>query len=435
MNNFYLALTYFLVVILGLVASWASIKILIKNRFLSPLCVVGLMYSGTYMLGYGLLPFVDIYRYNSEVVIMLGVGLILSLLCYLLFIYFHSRFLKSSDSLLIDRHSKTHFEFITSILSGMTCIISVIYLSYNYENLYNLKDAYFSNFSNLYYYFRVNYIRGGNTTPQIVQWGIWWVVNSVGLYIYFELLVKLKFYKKFDFRLVPVGFCCFLAGLLTMQKAPVLLFVVGTFFVLFYPTRASSKWNFKKVFYIFILALLAVGLAAFLYYLTGQKENPFYAVWERLVFTPLQTSYAHYYVFPQHHDFLHYFGSRSMNLLFGFGQKASLLTSEVSAAKIVAYYYYETIFNANASIVADGYANNGFWGVIQASIIVFGLLFFIDYLISSKRSADSYLPIVAFSIANISLITNGGLLTILYTFIPASVYIIITRFNRKRFRI
>ncbi len=173
-------------------------------------------------------------------------------------------------------------------------------------------------------------------------------------------------------------------------------------------------------------------MGAILYELTIVEGNPFIAVWQRLIDVPIYTSYAHYYVFPESHGYLHYGGSRTMNWLFGFGLDAKFLVYQYSAAKIVAFYYFGSIFNANAAIVADGYANNGYLGVAQSTLISFGLFFLIDYLISKRKNYIGFIPITAFTIANIALMPNSGMVPILYAYVPVFGYIFLVRGNSAR---
>ena len=361
-----------------------------------------------------------------------GFGLIISFFCYLVLCILHIKKLGAKPLQQMQRTGALKRDTLRTFFVILVCLIAIANFRYNAGNLADLKEVYFSFLSGLYYHLRVDYITGGNQTPRAVQWGVWWIVNSIGLYIYYELLMKLRVFGKFDLRLVPVGFSCFLCALLTMQKAPVVLFAVGTLFVLLYPTQGRFKWSSKSTLGLVTLGFMAVCLSALLYQITGRDGNPFFAVWERFISVPIYTSYAHYSVFPESHDYIHYGGSRTMNLIFGFGQHAEFIVYQYSAAKIVAYSYFGSIFNANAAIVADGFANNGYLGVAQASLISFGLFFGIDFLISKKKNFLGYIPIAAFTISTISAITNGGLVIILYAYVPVFGYIFLVRGNSAR---
>lgn len=255
------------------------------------------------------------------------------------------------------------------------------------------------------------------------------------LYFLLGMLAYLAFSKLRWNKIIAIsiGSLTILTALLRFQRAPlavaVLVVMLAYLFSRDYESKKSIKLLLKSGF-VGVLALASFGIINSILGFEGSIVN---AIYERILITPAFTSYGFYWTFPDHHGFLHYGGSRTFNTVFGFMQPVSWSTEFITAPLIASYYFYGAVFNFNTSILGDGYANNGYLGVVQATVVLFGTFAFWDYIFGKKLKYIPYEPVLIYCFAHVIIVLNVGMLTIFgsgFLLIPAAYILIV----QNRFR-
>lgn len=237
------------------------------------------------------------------------------------------------------------------------------------------------------------------------------------LYFFFGLFAWNYFrLKRLDFRLLIVTPLLLVTALLRFQKAPLVIALSLVLLAWVFSRRFSSKVlsNIVKVVFGGGLTLLVVYM---IYSLLGFEGSILHGLHDRILISPAFTSYGFYWTFPEQHGHLHYGGSRTFNLVFGFGQDRELLTYLGTAPLIVSQFYYgsTTFFNFNTGILGEGFAQNGYWGVAQSCLILFGVFLFWDYVFLKRAPWRAYVPILAYCFSQFMIVLNSGMLSIFST--------------------
>ncbi|MDA8736513.1 hypothetical protein N9M57_03940, partial [Opitutales bacterium] len=205
-----------------------------------------------------------------------------------------------------------------------------------------------------------------------------------------------------------VGGICLLSSLIRFQKAPViiLLLLVGLSYI--YAKDIISKRRIPII-------RIAVGGAIFVLFISvvyrvlGHEGGLFDALYRRIMLSSIFTSYGHFYVFPDLHPFVHYAGSRTFNVLYGFGQDTTFHTGYGTPPLISGLLFRGHAFNMNTSILGDSYAHNGYLGNVQGALILFGFFVALDVLYTKSKKMLPYAPVVVFFIPEFITVLNGGI--------------------------
>lgn len=211
-----------------------------------------------------------------------------------------------------------------------------------------------------------------------------------------------------------------LAALIRFQKAPIIVVLLLLGFSYIFATDIITRKRIP-IFKLITFASVVLVFVSLIYSVLGFSSGFFDALYKRIFFSSIFTSYGHYYVFPDLHPFIHYGGSRTQNLIFGFGQDTSFITGYSTAPLISGQLFRGHAFNMNTSILGDSYANNGYWGVAQGAFILFGFFAALDIFFARSKKYLPYAPIVAFFVPEVITILNGGMTLVIgryYILIP-----------------
>ncbi|MDQ8209158.1 hypothetical protein QEH52_16650 [Coraliomargarita sp. SDUM461003] len=248
-----------------------------------------------------------------------------------------------------------------------------------------------------------------NNLDSIFVYGMLYFFVGLFAWNYFRL-------KRFDYRLFIVTPLLLLTAVLRFQKAPLVIALCAILFAWIYSRRFSSKAlsNFIKVIFGGGVVLIVIYM---IYSLLGFEGSILHGLHDRILVSPAFTSYGFYWTFPDHHGFLRYGGSRTFNLIFGFGQDRELLTYLGTAPLIVSQFFYGAteFFNFNTGILGEGYAQNGYWGVAQAAFVLFGVFLWWDYIFLKRSPWRAYAPVLIFCFSQFMVILNSGMLSIFST--------------------
>lgn len=237
------------------------------------------------------------------------------------------------------------------------------------------------------------------------------------LYFFVGLFAwKVFKYKRMEWQLMVVTPLLIITALLRFQKAPLVIGACVVFLAWIYSRRFSSRMlgNALKMGG---GGMGLIGLIYLIYSVLGAEGSIFQSLHDRILLSPAFTSYGFYWTFPEYHDFLHYGGSRTFNLIFGFGQSRELSTNLGTAPLIVSNIYYgaASYFNFNTSILGESYSQNGYLGVAQGTCVLFGVFFLWDYVFLKRVPTREYAPVLIFCFAQFMTIINSGMLSIFST--------------------
>ena len=161
----------------------------------------------------------------------------------------------------------------------------------------------------------------------------------------------------------------------------------------------------KSFLYYFLIFWVSLIVIAFILYVTGINEAVFIH-WFRRVFIVPGMNVAY---------FLDYYG------LFSYG-----LAKE--APSVIMSVYYDSDGSANSGVIGNGFAMFGLLGVIFNVAIIYLLLIALGFIVdsSSQRVAASVLFPFSYALSNsattTSLITYGGIITLILLYIGGSAY-------------
>lgn len=265
------------------------------------------------------------------------------------------------------------------------------------------------------------------------------IINNLNAILVQSMLVFLlgyffyDCYKRRRFRLSHYFLLglALLVGLIRFQKAPILvvLLVLSLSFVY---ARFLSLRGGAKIFKIVAVVGVFVILCGAVFSVLGYEGNIVKAVHDRILISPIFTSYGFYYTFPEHHGFLHYGGSRTLNLLLGFGQDVEFTTIATTAPLIAGEFFYGTMFNMNTSVLGAGYSQGGYFGVFQEAFILFGVFAFWDVVFLRVFKNVPYEPVLVYFFANFMVILNNGVLSIMSTGFLVVPILYLTVMSKRR---
>lgn len=305
--------------------------------------------------------------------------------------------------------------FANSVFWG-TVLYSCLFIAMKRGRLADLISFAMSGNYKGYYEYRKELIYEKATTNFIIN-------NLDAIFVYgmlsfFVGLFAWNFFrlKRFDYRLIVVAPLLLITALLRFQKAPLVIALSVVVLAWIYSRRFSSRvlGNFIKMSFGGAGVLMLVYI---IYSILGFEGPIIHSLHDRVLVSPSFTSYGFYWTFPEQHGHLHYGGSRTFNLIFGFGQNRELLTYLGTAPLIVSHFYYgsTTFFNFNTSILGEGYAQNGYWGVAQSCFILFGVFAFWDYVFLKRAAWRAYAPVLVYCFSQFMVVLNSGMLSIFST--------------------
>lgn len=287
-------------------------------------------------------------------------------------------------------------------------VFSIIHFFQNLDDLKRLVRVIISGNYSAYYEERVQNIFDRAVRNPIIN-----NLNALIMGTFAPILMTIVGYEYFRTKryfsyFIVLLFINVLAALIRFQKAPIIivLLLVGLSFIYARDLIFRKRIPLVKLSIFASIALIFVSLV---YSVLGHSGSFFDALYKRIFFSSIFTSYGHYYVFPDLHPFIHYAGSRTANLVFGFGQDTNFIAGYSTAPLISGQLFRGHAFNMNTSILGDSYAHNGYWGVVQGAFILFGFFAALDVYYARSRKYLPYAPIVVFFIPEFITVLNGGM--------------------------
>lgn len=325
--------------------------------------------------------------------------------------------------------------YLFNLCFGFTVCYSFLFVLLKRSRLFDLIGFIKSGNFSAYYAYRKELIYEKATGNFIIN-------NLDAIFVYGMLYFFVGYFtliyfrtRKLDWHLPLASGLLILTALLRFQKAPLVIGFCVVLLAWVFSRRINSKMlsSFLKLSF---AGGAALALIYIIYSLLGSEGSIFTKLHDRILLSPAFTSYGFYWTFPDHHDHLHYCGSRTLNWIFGFGQK-TMLTSDLGTAPLIVsrlYYGTTTFFNFNTSVLGQSYAQNGYWGVAQGTFILFGTFAFLDYMFLKRIPEVLYAPVLIYCFAQFMVVLNAGMLSIFGTgflVIPIFYILISVRVPRR----
>jgi hypothetical protein len=278
-------------------------------------------------------------------------------------------------------------------------------LNYGFDNLGSYND-----------YYKLRYESGLQRYSVIEQYIY---VLSVSILIPLLTLYSLQnFLRDYDKKWIILWFmnlCLWiLAAVIAYAKSPIIAVVISNFALLaLHLQKKHISGGIKVIFGVasILICIYAMYLVTSIAYGSNDVYDVMNVVADRFISIPMSTAYNHFYVFPDVSRHTYYSNSRSLNIILGGGYFVN--TGGLQTFEIASYYLFGLVFNMNTGFVAAGWAELGYIGVFQVSVIIFGILLFWDvYLLHTARyvSIDALL---VFFIGRLWQINNGDMMFLL----------------------
>lgn len=221
------------------------------------------------------------------------------------------------------------------------------------------------------------------------------------------------------------------ASLLAYAKSPIIAAVMSNFLLLIFSLQNK---HINRVYWVIIgmagtaVCVYAMYLVTSIAYGSNDISDVLGTILDRFVIVPMATAYNHFYIFPDVGQHTYYSNSRSLNIILGGGNYVN--TGGLQTFEIASYHLFGIAFNMNTGFVAAGWAELGYIGVIQVSVIVFGLLSFWDIQFYRMNRHIAIDVLLIFFIGRLWQINNGDMMFLLipggFVFAPL-IYLFLTR--------
>lgn len=300
-----------------------------------------------------------------------------------------------------------HFLFLGCVFVGFLFFLNDSSTQYALENIKNILTI--MNYKE-YYAYRTEqlFLETSNIAIHVETITMNLILPLFNLYAMF--CWKQKKTKRWRYYWLLSLLIWIMYSLLTLQKGVLLTIALSNVSLLILMTKSQDRQHKKitwmrsaKLVGLFMFSLYAV------YNILGFEGSVALEFLGRVLIVPGYTIYTQFLIFPEYHPFLYYNGSTTMNWLLGFGQATSLQTEFSSSAFISSKMSTGSTFSMNTNIIGDGWANYGFVGVIECSIILFGILMFWDIHLKKNKPNLPIYPLIAFFIGRMFAIINGDL--------------------------
>lgn len=376
--------------------------------------IFGLMVAAfTFVHGYGYFIYPILPRtafdeklFDYAIYNRMGVGLLLILITLL--------FLIVIKALLMPAHPRHQASGVVPSPTGFNVLFvalvvySILYFFQNMDKLWDLARVIITADYRMYYDQRLDNIHTRAGRNPIINNLNALMVGAVAPFLLSVLSFQYFRHKKMLGYFVIVAGITLLSSLMRFQKAPVIIWLMILGLSYLYAKDIIAKKRIP-VIKIAILGGVFVLCISFVYSLLGHQGGFFDAIYRRIMLSSIFTSYGHFYVFPDLHPFVHYAGSRTFNILYGFGQDTTFHTGYGTPPLIAGLLFRGHAFNMNTSILGDSYAHNGYLGNIQGALIYFGFFVALDVFYARSKKLLPYAPVVIFFIPEFITVLNSGM--------------------------
>lgn len=428
-DNTYMMSGLILILSLGILI-W-SVKTFVSSGYQSVYAMMVATFTFFHGYGYFVYPLLprstfDEQRFDPVIYNEMGIGLTIILVCLLLIGLIRQLAMPRMPSPKARGVTLAHPWFLWAFAAVLA--FSILQFFGNLEDLKRLLRVIVTGDYSLYYEERVQNIYSRAARNPIIN-----NLNSLITGMVSPLLMVIVGYEYFRTKrylpyFLTLLFINILAALIRFQKAPIIVVLLLVGFSFIYARDIISRKKIPLV-KLSIFASAALIFVSLVYSVLGHSGGFFDALYKRIFFSSIFTSYGHYYVFPDLHPFIHYGGSRMQNLVFGFGQDTNFIAGYSTAPLISGQLFRGHAFNMNTSILGDSYAHNGYWGVVQGAFFLFGFFAALDVFFARSRKYLPYAPIIVFFIPEFISVLNGGM-----TLVVGSFYFLIPIFYLLLFK-
>lgn len=202
-------------------------------------------------------------------------------------------------------------------------------------------------------------------------------------------------------------------SLFTIQKGPILVLVLTNVILSIFVQYEKKKIrNFKSLFMKIVIYSSPLSIAIIcLYTVLGFEGNLLYEVLNRIVFEPIYTTYAHFATFPDVYPQLSLSSSKFLSAIASKGQTLSNPEPYQLAAMTATGVFY----NANTSMLGNGWAKSGYLGIILYAILFFGVLLCWDIYLKKIKRHLPLIPIISLYLGKSIYVLNIGANNMLIT--------------------
>jgi oligosaccharide repeat unit polymerase len=201
--------------------------------------------------------------------------------------------------------------------------------------------------------------------------------NKVSLMVSFFLFsnyLKTSKFKLLTFLAISIAI---FSELYTLEKAPVVFYLLGLFLIKKFHEKSLSKKSFIKI------GLFGIIFIIFMYLIIEGEGVNFSAIFNRIIFVPLTGLYYSLDIFPNNHDFL--MGASFPNWMTSFFN----IESERSARVVMEYLNPNGVESGTSGVVnslfiAEAYANFGKFGLYFSPFLVGFVISILDSITSRK---------------------------------------------------
>jgi hypothetical protein len=201
-------------------------------------------------------------------------------------------------------------------------------------------------------------------------------------------------------------------ALFNLQKAPFIQIAVTNLVVWLFCVRHRGMRRGRLVLLVIVAFVLLLIVLQFVYGVTHGSEGiaaVLGEVFERVFYGPIDTTFAHFVIFPDAHPFLNWSGSTTLHYLLA--PWTDRVSTPLSAYELTAWYVTGTAFNMDTGFVGDGWAQLGFLGILQGALIIFGMYLFWDlHFLRAKQFIPLY-ALIAYFIGNSSVLLETSLMS------------------------
>ena len=200
----------------------------------------------------------------------------------------------------------------------------------------------------------------------------------IGSGVYFGFILLLNtintdkiFFGKNSWKIFIIGLIGFFGSLSTLEKGPIVTFLLITVLVYYRAKLADYGVIFVILGFIFInfLGVFLISITANLPY--GQAFSFFYF---RIFIEPGLSTYMHFAVFPEKVDFVNF---SNFNLIKNLFNLAPVL-KEGAISNEVAVNFTGNFYSQNANFIATGWAQSGYLGILIYCLIAFAVFYYVD---------------------------------------------------------
>lgn len=429
MTNYYL----FLLIASAVVSVVVGVKMLLYYRLLSIFYPLALIYM--MLFNGGVIIFTFWGENYHEIVFIedvinrlyLGQSLINGIIL-ILFIINHMLIRWVCNNNVCPRQYPGGNNVITKALSTFFLLITIAYFYTNKQSFLQLFEVISSGDYFTYYQFRVDRIF---EVRNVLINRLYIINNSIiipvlGLY-YLDRYLSLKS----DLHWCVIFYCLWIVvNFISLQKAPHFIMLISTIVVYVYNKEWSRGFRYLKFSTVMIAISGVFIFSVVLFRIFGFIGGVGSDILGRVFLTPPFTSYAHLEVFPDYHDFVYYGGSRFFNYVFGMNRAPTFSTNYDSISVITGYLHQGAAFNMNSSILGEGWANFGYWGIIQQVLVVYGSLSLWDVILKTQSGYYRIIPLIAFFVGKLFNTLDNGMFGMLFNagvFLGPLFFIIATR--------